>query len=31
MDRIDEIFDLRKEGLTYKEIAEELNMPVGIV
>jgi len=31
MDRIDEIFDLRKEGLTYKEIAEELNMPVGTV
>ena len=31
MDRIDEIFDLRKEGLTYKEIAEELKMPVGTV
>lgn len=31
MDRIDEIFNLRKEGLTYKEIAEELKMPVGTV
>ena len=31
MKNIEEIYDLRKDGLTYKDIANRLNIPIGTV